>query len=226
MTYEIKGGNLPVLILHMEAGEQAVCEGGAMSWMDDGIEMHTEGGSFGRVMGRLFTNESLFQNRYVAQRQAEIAFASKFPGSIVPVQITPEHSIIVQKGAFLASVGNITTGVYFQKRFAGGLFGGEGFILTQISGSGMVFLEIDGSAIEYQLLPGQRKILDTGYLAMMDATCSLDVETVKGAKNIFLGGEGLFNTVITGPGKIVVQSLPLYKTAAALSSYLTVTKGD
>ncbi|MBR3354167.1 MAG: TIGR00266 family protein [Oscillospiraceae bacterium] len=226
MTYEIKGGNLPVLILHMEAGEQAVCDGGAMSWMDDGIEMHTEGGGFGRVMGRLFTNESLFQNRYVAQRPAEIAFASKFPGSIVPVQITPEHSIIVQKGAFLASVGNINTGVYFQKRFAGGLFGGEGFILTQISGSGMVFLEIDGSAIEYQLLPGQRKILDTGYLAMMDATCSLDVETVKGAKNIFLGGEGLFNTVITGPGKIVVQSLPLYKTAAALSSYLTVTKGD
>ncbi len=226
MTYEIKGGNLPVLILHMETGEQAVCDGGAMSWMDDGIEMHTEGGGFGKVMGRLFTNESLFQNRYVAQRPAEIAFASKFPGSIVPVQITPEHSIIVQKGAFLASVGNITTGVYFQKRFAGGLFGGEGFILTQISGSGMVFLEIDGSAIEYQLMPGQRKILDTGYLAMMDATCSLNVETVKGAKNIFLGGEGLFNTVITGPGKIVVQSLPLYKTAAALSSYLTIAKSD
>ncbi|MBR3000247.1 MAG: TIGR00266 family protein [Oscillospiraceae bacterium] len=226
MTYEIKGGNLPVLVLHMEAGEQVMCEGGAMSWMDDGIEMRTEGGGFGKVMGRLFTNESLFQNRYIAQRQGEIAFASKFPGSIIPVQVTPDHPIIVQKGSYLASVGNVSTSVYFHKKFAGGLFGGEGFILTQISGSGMAFLEIDGSAIEYQLAPGQRKILDTGYLAMMDATCSMDVETVKGAKNIFLGGEGLFNTVVTGPGKIVVQTMPLASAAAALSAYLTVAKSD
>ncbi len=226
MTYEIKGGSLPVLILHMEAGEQAMCDGGAMSWMDDGIEMNTEGGGFGKVMGRLFTSESLFQNRYVAHRAGELALASRFPGSIMAVTVTPDRPVILQKGAYLASVGNVTSSVYFHKKFASGLFGGEGFILTQFTGNGLVFLEVDGSAIEYELQPGQRKIIDTGYLAMMDASCSMDVETVKGAKNIFLGGEGLFNTVVTGPGRIVLQTLPIPKTAAAISKYITVSKGD
>ncbi len=226
MTYEIKGGSLPVLILHMEAGEYAMCDGGAMSWMDDGIVMSTEGGGFGKVMGRLFTSESLFQNRYTAQRAGELAMASRFPGSIMAVQITPDKPIIVQKGAFLASVGNVETKVFFQKKFGSGLFGGEGFILTQISGTGMAFLEIDGSAMEYTLAAGQRKVIDTGYLAMMDATCSMDVQTVKGVKNVLLGGEGLFNTVVTGPGKVVLQTMPLYQAARALSAFLTTVSSD
>ena len=226
MQYEIKGGNLPVLICRLEAGESMLCEGGAMSWMDDGIEMETQSGGLGKMFGRMFTNEKLFQNRYVAKRPGEIAFASSFPGSILPVRITPDKPIVVQKSAFLASSGNVELSVHFQKKLGSGLFGGEGFVLQRISGDGIVFLEIDGSSVEYELAAGERKILSTGYLAMMDASCSIDVQTVKGVKNVLFGGEGLFNTVITGPGHVVLQTMPIMKTAASLYSYMPHTSSN
>ena len=226
MRYEIKGDNLPVLICRLEAGESMLCEGGAMSWMDDGIEMETQSGGLGKMFGRMFTNEKLFQNRYVAKRPGEIAFASSFPGSILPVRITPDKPIVVQKSAFLASSGNVELSVHFQKKLGSGLFGGEGFVLQRISGDGIVFLEIDGSSVEYELAAGERKILSTGYLAMMDASCSIDVQTVKGVKNVLFGGEGLFNTVITGPGHVVLQTMPIMKTAASLYSYMPHTSSN
>lgn len=220
MRYEITGGNLPVVICSLDHGEEMICEGGSMSWMDDGIRMQTEGGGLGKMFGRVFTGEKMFQNRYVAEQPGEIAFASSFPGSIRAVQITPEKPLIAQKGAFLASYGNIDVSVHFQKKLGGGLFGGEGFLLQRYSGNGIVFLEIDGSAMEYDLMPGQRKILDTGYLAVMDATCSMDVQTVKGVKNVLFGGEGLFNTVVTGPGHIIIQTMPISATAMELYSHM------
>ena len=197
-----------------------VCEGGSMSWMDEGIRMHTEGGGLGKIFGRVLTGEKMFRNRYVADRPGEIAFASSFPGSIRAVQVTPDKPIIAQKGAFLASYGNLDVSVYFQKKLGGGLFGGEGFLMQRFSGNGLVFLEIDGSAIEYDLVSGQRKILDTGYLAAMDGTCTMDVQTVKGVKNVLFGGEGLFNTVVTGPGHIIIQSMPINNTAMALYAHM------
>ena len=145
MRYEIKGDNLPVLICQLEAGESMLCESGAMSWMDQGIEMETQGGGIGKMFGRMFTNEKLFQNRYVAKQAGEIAFASSFPGSILPVRITPDKPIVVQKSAFLASSGNVELSVHFQKKIGSGLFGGEGFLLQRLSGDGIAFLEIDGS---------------------------------------------------------------------------------
>ena len=220
MNYEIKGGNLPVLLCQLDAGEEMMCEGGAMSWMDDEIEMKTQGGGVGKMFGRMLTGESLFQNKYVANRPGEIAFASSFPGSIRAIEVTPDKSVIAQKGAFLASYGNIEISVFFQKKVGAGFFGGEGFLMQKFSGSGIVFLEIDGSAVEYDIPAGDKKIVDTGYLAAMDGTCSINVATIKGVKNVLFGGEGLFNTVINGPGHVILQTMPIQKTAMTLSNYL------
>lgn len=220
MQYAISGDNLPVLKVSLNQGEAIQCEAGAMAWMDEGICMQTQAGGVGQMFGRLLTSENMFLNTYYAQQPGEIAFASKFPGSIRAIQVTPGNGIIVQKGSYLATFGNVASEVYFQRRLAGGLFGGEGFLMRKFTGSGLVFLEIDGSAHDYQLAPGQNKIIDTGYLAAMSETCAMDVRTISGVKNVLFGGEGLFNTVVTGPGTIVIQSMPITSTAAKLYSYM------
>ena len=220
MTYEIKGDNLPVVICHLNAGEEMTCESGSMSWMDDEIEMKTQAGGVGKMLGRMFTGENAFQNKYYANKAGEIAFASSFPGSIRAVEVTPNKPVIVQKGAFLASFGQIETSVFFQKKLGAGFFGGEGFLMQKYSGNGIVFLEIDGSAVEYDIAAGDRKIVDTGYLAAMDGTCSIEIVRIKGVKNMLLGGEGLFNTVVNGPGHIILQTMPVQNTASLLYNYM------
>ena len=220
MNYEITGGNLPVVLVKLEAGEVVTCESGSMSWMDQGIEMQTEGGGVGKMFGRMFTGESLMLNKYVARQAGEIAFASSFPGSIRAIEVTPDKPVVAQKGAFLASVGNVEMSVHFQKKLGGAFFGGEGIIMQKFSGSGLVFFEIDGSAIEYDLQPGEQKIVDTGYTAVMDASVGYDVVMIKGVKNVLFGGEGLFNTTLTGPGHVVLQSMPIAGTAMKLYAYM------
>lgn len=220
MKYEIMGGNLPAVLCKLNKGEQIICEGGGMSWMDDVFTMETSGGGAKKVFGRAFSGESLFQNKYTANEDGEIAFASKFPGQIFVAEVSEGKSIIAQKKAFLAGEGGVEMSVFFQKKVAGGFFGGEGFIMEKFTGNGLVFLEVDGSVIEYTLAPGEKKIMDTGHLVMMDDTCSLDIVSVKGVKNKLLGGEGFFNTVVTGPGKIVIQTMPISKTAEVISVYL------
>lgn len=224
MKYEIKGGNLPVVVCELDNGETMVTESGAMSWMSPNLEMNTSGGGMGKMFGRLFTGESMFQNRYTAHGHGMIAFASSFPGSIRAVEIRPGHEVIVQKTAFLASEEGVELSTFFQKKLGTGFFGGEGFILQKLSGSGMAFLELDGSTVEYELAAGQQIVVDTGYLAIMDATCSMDVQTVKGVKNVLFGGEGLFNTVVTGPGRVVLQTMPLNKFAGQIIPYLPAQK--
>jgi len=223
MKYEIIGGNLPAALCRLEAGESIWCDGGAMSWMDDGIQMETKGGGFGKMLGRAFSGESLFRNHYVARRAGEIAFASRFPGEIRAVELRG-NSVIVQKKSYLASDEGVELAVHFQKKMAGGLFGGEGFIMERFSGHGTVLLEIDGASREYVLGPGEKKIIDSGYLVMMDESCDLDVVMVQGVKNVLFGGEGLFNTVVTGPGRIVVQTMPISKVAEGLISFLPTSK--
>lgn len=219
MKYEIKGQSLPVAILTLEAGETIHSEAGAMSWMSETIEMKTNaGGSVGKAFSRLFSGESMFQNTYTAKNDGDfIAFSSSFPGEIVAVDVT-EKPIIAQKSAFLAREASVNMSIHFQRKLGAGFFGGEGFIMQKFEGNGIVFLEIDGSLLEYELKEGESMILDTGYLAAMEETVKMDILTVKGVKNVLFGGEGLFNTKVTGPGKIWVQSMPKSKLAGLFSA--------
>ena len=224
MTYEITGEPTPVVICELESGEQMITERGSMAWMSPNMRMETGAGGFGKAFGRLFSGESIFQNTYTAERgRGLIAFASSFPGAIKAVRITPDRPIVVQKSAFLASEAGVELSVFFQKRFSAGLFSGEGFILQRLSGDGMAFVEIDGAAVEYELQRGQSIVVDSGNLAMMDESCSVDIQMIKGVKNVLFGGEGLFNTVVTGPGRIVLQSMPVSGLAAALAPYFPST---
>ena len=221
MKYQIKGEPMPVVICRLEDGESVICESGAMSWMSPNLEMETSGGGAGKMFGRMFSGESMFQNRYKARGGAGmIAFASKFPGDIRAVEITPSTPVLCQKGAFLASTEGVEMSVAFQQKISTGLFGGEGFIMQKLSGNGVAFLEIDGSTMEYNLERGQQLLIDTGYLAMMDATVKMEIQKVKGLKNAMFGGEGLFNTLVTGPGRVVIQTMPISGFAQLIASLL------
>ena len=199
-----------------------------MSWMSPNMRMQTNtGGGLKKMFGRMFSGESLFMNEYTPDGgMGMIAFASSFPGSIIPYQVSEGRGIIVQKRGFLAMEKGLNLSVYLQKRLGKGLFGGEGFIMQKITGNGLVFLEIDGHCKEYDLRPEESIVVDTGYLAAMSETCTMEIQTVKGAKNIFFGGEGLFHTRITGPGKVYIQSMPLSNTAQALAPYLELNSGS
>ena len=221
MRYEIKGEPMPAVICYLDSGETLKCESGAMSWMSPNMKMQTSGGGLGKAFGRMFSGETLFQNYYTAEGgPGMIAFASKFPGTIRAVPITPDKPVVVQKKGFLASETGVDLAVFFQKKIASGLFGGEGFIMQKLSGNGTAFVELDGSIVEYDLQPGQQLIVDTGNVAMMDATCSMDIVTVKGVKNALFGGEGLFNTIVTGPGRVLLQTMPITSFASLIASMI------
>ncbi len=219
MQYRIEGTPLPVVICDLNPGETMFCESGGMSWMSPNMHMQTQAGGFGKAMGRMFSGESMFLNHYTAMGgPGMIAFASSFPGSIRAFQITPGQGIVAQKTAFLASEPGVELSVHFQRKLGAGFFGGEGFVMQRLSGQGMAFIEIDGYAMEYQLGPGQQMVIDTGYLAAMSETCTMDIVSTGGVKNALFGGEGLFNTVVTGPGLIILQTHPLSVVAGIIGN--------
>ena len=221
MRYEIKGGEMPVVICYLENNESMITEKGSMAWMSPNMEMATNAGGLGKALGRMFTGESAFRNIYTARKgEGMIAFASSFPGSIVAVEVTPDKPVIAQKSAFLAATSGVELSVHMQKKVGAGLFGGEGFIMQKMSGHGLVFLEVDGSAIEYDLGIGEQLVVDTGNLAMTDASVSIDIQQVKGVKNVLFGGEGLFNTVLTGPGHVTLQTMPFSNLMGLISAHL------
>lgn len=226
MQYTVEGGMLPVVICTLGEGETVMCENGGMAWMSPNMQMQTKGGGLGKMLGRSFTGESAFLNYYSpAGGSGVIAFASSFPGCILPLDITPGNCIIAQKTAFLAAEASVELGVHMQKKLGAGLVGGEGFILQKLSGNGKAFLEIDGYAKQYDLAAGQSIVLDTGYLAAMTESCSMDITAVKGLKNKLLGGEGLFNTIVTGPGRVWIQSMPQRPEPSAAAAGIKIGLG-
>jgi uncharacterized protein (TIGR00266 family) len=226
MKYEIKGGNMPVAICRLDEGEQMFSEGGGMSWMSSNMHMETtSNGGAGKALGRMFTGEKLFQNIYTAERgPGMISFAASFPGEIKAFEISPGNEIICQKHVFLAAETSVQMSAHVNKSAKTGLFGGEGFIMQKISGNGIMFGEFNGSLIEYELTEGQELVFSSGYLAAMSATCSMEALRIKGAKNIMLGGEGLFNLIVRGPGHVWAHTTPLVQVASVLQPYLTTSK--
>lgn len=222
MNYKIVGEPLPAVICSVEPGETLITESGAMSWMTPNMKMETTtGGGLGKALGRMFSGDTLFQNRYTAHGgTGQITFASSFPGSIKALEIAPGKEVVVQKSAFLASESSVDLSIFFQKKIGSGFFGGEGFIMQKLSGHGTAFVEIDGYAVEYELAARQSMVVDTGYLAMMDATCSMEIVSVPGVKNMLFGGEGVFNTVVSGPGKITLQTMPVNVVAGSIARFI------
>lgn len=209
MQYRIIGDTMPAVEVLFDApGESMYTQSGGMAWMTEGISMDSNmKGGLGKSIGRMFSGEALFMATYRAERAGSmIAFASTVAGEVLPVDVGACGGMICQKGAFLCAQETVNLNVAFTKKLSAGLFGGEGFILQDINGSGMVFLEIDGNKVEKTLAPGEVLKVDTGNVVAFEKTVQYDIETVKGLKNIFLGGEGLFLTKLTGPGKVILQT--------------------
>ena len=173
------------------------------------------------MIGRMFSGESLFMVDYTCPSgQGVVAFASEFPGKIVPMDLAPGQTIIAQKDAFMCAEKSVQTAIHFRKRLGAGFFGGEGFILQEFTGPGLVFAELDGEIVEYTLAQGQTMMVDTGYVAMYEPTVDFDIEMVRGITNIFFGGEGLFLARLRGPGRIWLQTMPMYNLARKVASYV------
>lgn len=220
MKYEITGGAFPIVTCYLQSGEQMITESGSMVWMTPNMEMQTSGGGIGKIFSRMISGENIFQNIYTACGDGMITFGSSFPGRIMPVAISPGHEMIVQKSAFLCAEFGVELSIHFSKKLGAGFFGGEGFILQRLSGQGMAFVEIDGELVEYELAAGQQMIVDTGNVAGFEPSVSMDIQQVQGLKNMVFGGEGLFNTVLTGPGKIWLQTMPISSVAMAIRPFI------
>lgn len=225
MQYEIKGGVFPVVECQLQSGEQMITESGSMVWMSPNMEMQTSGGGMGKMFSRMFSGENMFQNIYTAHGQGMIAFGSSFPGKIVPIEIAPGKEMIVQKSAFLAAEKGVELSVHFNKKASVGFFGGEGFIMQRLSGHGTAFVEIDGELVEYELGAGQSIVVDTGNVAGFESGVNIEIRQVAGLKNKLLGGEGFFNTVLTGPGRIWLQTMPISNVAATIAAHIP-SSGD
>ncbi len=223
MQYRVIGDTMPAVEIMFQAqGEGMYTQSGGMAWMTEGVEMstNTKGGLM-KGLGRMFAGESLFMATYRAQRAgAMIAFASTVAGRILPVDVSVNGGLICQKGAFLCAQESVNLNITFTKKFSAGLFGGEGFILQDISGQGMAFLEVDGDMVEKNLAPGEVLKVDTGNVVAFERSVGYEIETVKGLGNIFFGGEGLFLTRLIGPGRVILQTQNMAEFAGRVARFI------
>ncbi len=222
MNYKISGEPMPVVEFDLNKGESLYSQSGGMTWMSESVSMEANmSGGFMKGLGRVFGGESLFMVTYTAREQnSKIAFASTMPGEIHKLDISPSKEYIIQKQAFLCAEPTVELSTYWQKKAAAGLFGGEGFIMQKVSGSGSAFLELSGSIVEMELAAGEKIKVDTSHVAYFESACGYDVETVKGFKNVLFGGEGLFLTVLTGPGKVYLQTMTARDLAQKIIPYI------
>jgi len=228
IDYEIFGDDMQFVEITLDRGEACVAEAGSFMFMDPGIQMQTifgdgsgqEGGFMGKLVSagkRVLTGESLFMTVFdnQAMAQAKVAFASPYPGSIVPFDLLQHGgTVLCQKDAFLCAAKGISVGIAFQKRLGAGFFGGEGFILQKLEGDGLAFLHAGGTLVSRKLRRGETLRIDTGCLVAFEASVNYDIQMVPGIKTALFGGEGLFFATLTGPGTVWIQSLPFSRLAS------------
>lgn len=223
MNFDIKGSTMQALVVTLQPGESMYTERGGMAWMSNNVEMNTNArGGLLKGLGRMMSGESLFMTTYKAQHgTARIAFTPEAPGKIISMQLKPSQSVFCQRDAFMCAEESVDLSVHIQKRLGAGLFGGEGFFLQKVTGPGHAFFEIAGEAFQEKLAEGEVIAVDPGHLAIFQPSVDFDITRVKGVANTLLGGEGLFLAKMTGPGTVLLQSLPLPNLAAKLSHYMS-----
>ncbi len=221
MEYRIVGSVMPLIEFKLGKGEKLYSQSGAMKWMSSGIKMETSmAGGLGGALKRKLTGESAFLNYFTALNDGErVAFGHTFPGHIIPLDIS-RQPVVCQKRAFLCAMESVEINIHFQRRLGVGFFGGEGFIMQRLSGSGMAFVELDGESIEMELQRGESIRVETGAVGMFEQSVQMDIEMVKGFKNVLFGGEGLFLTTLTGPGKVWLQTMSIQGMVAEMSDFL------
>ena len=226
IDYRLLGDDLQAVVITLDPGEGVIAEAGSMMYMQDGVRMATtmdpsgrRGGVFDKLLGagkRLLSGESFFMTMYAneATIRRDVAFASPYPGKIEPVELRDwGGTIIAQKDAFLCGARGIDLSIHFNRRLGTGFFGGEGFILQRIIGDGLVFLHASGTLVSLELGVGETLRVDTGCLVAFQESVSYDIEMVPGIKTALFGGEGLFFARLTGPGRVLLQTLPFSRLA-------------
>ena len=229
MEYQIIGTTLQAVILELDPGETVYSESGGMAWMSANMGMQTSGrgGGLGGMFKRAISGESMFLVEYTSQGgKGIVAFASDFPGKIVPLNLAAGQQMIAQKQAFLCAEKTVQMDIHFRKKLGAGFFGGEGFIMQKLTGPGVAFVCLDGEIMEYTLGPGQMLKVDTGHVAMYEPTVTFDIEMMKGFRNILFGGEGLFLATLQGPGRVWLQTMPTMNLAKAIAEYLPRASGS
>ena len=212
--------------IDLAPGETVYSQTNCMCWMNDSIDMKTHtGGGFLSGLMRSFGGGSFFVTEFSARGNGHVAFAPRFPGTIMPVALAAGQSLICRKETFLCAEKSVTLEVAFQKKFGAGLFGGEGFILQKVTGPGTVFLDLSGEVVEKQLAPGEKLLVHAGHVGVMEPSINFDIQMVRGFRNVLFGGEGLFLVTLTGPGRVALQSMPIMNLAEEISRYLP-SKGE
>jgi uncharacterized protein (TIGR00266 family) len=230
IDYEIHGEEMQLVEITLDPGEATIAEAGSFMYMDPGIQMETifgdgshkskSDGLFGKMLSagkRVLTGESLFMTVFAnaASKQQKVAFASPYPGRIIPVDLKHHGgTMLCQKDSFLCAAKGVAVGIAFQKRLGAGLFGGEGFILQKLEGDGLAFVHAGGHVLTRELAAGETFRLDTGCLVAFEPRITYDIQFVGGIKTALFGGEGLFFATLTGPGKVFIQSLPFSRLAS------------
>jgi len=221
LDYQIQGTTLQVVVIDLQPGQTIYSEAGGMSWMSDNIQMETKSGGLGKAFRRALAGESLFIVDFTARgRPGKIAFASEFPGKILPFNLPAGQSLIVQKDAFMCAEKSVDLDMHFRKKLGVGFFGGEGFIMERLTGPGLAFVEIDGEVVEYDLQAGEVLKVATGHVAALQPSVDFDIEMIKGFKNVLLGGEGLFLSTLRGPGKVWLQTMPMMNLARKIAQFM------